>query len=53
MLDCYVCVAVLVSMSFEMLEDKHCLGMGGFDSETIVHFIEWYFVSILAIYYAK
>ena len=35
MVDCYICVTVIVSLSFEMLEDKHCLGVGGFDKAII------------------
>ena len=47
MLDCCRCVAVIISLRFEMLEDKHCLGVRGFDREIIVRFIRWCLVLIL------
>ena len=48
-----MCVFVTVSLSSEMLEDKHCLGVGGFDNDIIVRFIRCYLVLILVTYYAR
>ena len=44
---------VIELLSFKMLEDKHCLGVGGFDRAMFGHLMCCYVVIILAIYYAK
>ena len=57
-----VCVSVgdyetaailIVLLSFEMLEGKYCLGVGGFDRAIIGHILHCYYVLILATYCAK
>ena len=53
-IDDYDTVATLiVLLSFKILEDKHCLGVGGFDRAIIWHILHCYFVLILATYRAK
>ena len=50
---CKTFALLVVLLSFEMLEDKHCLGVGGFDRAVIWHILHCYFVLILAIHGAK
>ncbi|XP_027083781.1 uncharacterized protein [Coffea arabica] len=50
---CMTSALLVVLLSFEMLEGKHCLGVGGFDRAVIGHILQCYFGLILAIYGAK
>ena len=46
---CKMFARLVVYLKFEMLEDKHCLGVGEFDRDIIMHFICGYLVLILAV----
>ena len=50
---CITVAILIVLLNFEILEDKHCLGVGGFDRAIIGHLICCYLVILLATYYAK
>ena len=50
---CRTCAFLIVFLSSEMLEDKHCLGVGGFDRAIIGHIFHCYSVLILATHGVK